>query len=83
MVTLLPTKHAVRAAARGEEDRAKAGIAVNKVTRHTMAFAAANPISVFSELDIIDPAPIRAAKLKIVSLVIPARGSVHTARLRS
>ena len=48
-----------------------------------MAFAAANPISVFSELDIIDPAPIRAAKLKIVSLVIPARRSVHTARLRS
>jgi hypothetical protein len=74
MVTLLPTKHEVRVAAEGEEVRAKAGIAVSKVTMHTIVFTAPKPISVLFKFVIIDSAPTSAANLQIDSLVCPARG---------
>jgi len=62
-VTLLPTKHEVRSAADGAGFRAKAGIAVSRVTRHTTDFTAARPIPVVLEFVIIDSAPTSAAKL--------------------
>jgi hypothetical protein len=81
-VTFLPTKHEVRTAAEGEEVRAKAGMAVSRVTRHTTAFAAPKPIFVLSEFAIIDSAPTFGANLQIDSLVNAARGLVHAPRLR-
>ena len=83
MVTFLPTKHEVRVAAEGEEVRANAGIAVSKVTRHTTALMAPGPIAVLFNFVIIYSAPTREANFSIVTLVIPARGSVHFPRLRS
>ncbi|MBR1232619.1 hypothetical protein JQ611_11265 [Bradyrhizobium sp. AUGA SZCCT0182] len=67
-VALPPLKHELRAIARGDGAFAKAGIAVNRVTRHSMALAAGKPISVLLKLAIIDLALTRVANLKIVSL---------------
>jgi hypothetical protein len=58
---LLPTKHEVRTAADGADFRAKAGIAVSRVTRHTTALMAPEPISVLFKFVIIVSASSRAA----------------------
>jgi hypothetical protein len=63
---ILPPRQAVRAVTAGEAVRAKAGMAVRRLTRHTTVFTAPRPISVFLELAIVDLAVTRAANLEIV-----------------
>jgi hypothetical protein len=65
-VSLPPRRHWVRASANGEGVRASAGMAISKVTRHSVAFAAHKPVLFPLESAIIDLALAHAANLKIV-----------------
>src|SRR5438105_7933870 len=74
---ILPPRHAVRDVTVGEEVRAKAGIAVSKVTRQTAVLAAPRPILILFNLAIIRFRADRCSQSKTVSLVCSAGGSVH------
>src|SRR6478735_6608324 len=83
MVTLLPTKQDVRAAARDEGVCAKAGMDASKVTRHTVALNAPKPISLFSEANIIDSAPAVPSTCKLTpwSVGYAVRFTLHASPL--